>query len=39
MVYTFRNAILLAIIVSTFSLSGCGIRNDPVYPGHTIVKK
>ena len=37
MVKFLLNAILLAIIVSTFS--GCGIRNDPVYPGHMIVKK
>ena len=37
MVKFLTHAILLAIIVST--LGSCGIRNDPVYPGHTIVKK
>ena len=37
MVYTLRNAIFLAIIVST--LAACGIRNDPVYQGHVVVNK
>jgi predicted small lipoprotein YifL len=38
-VYYLRNAIFLAIIVSTFSLAGCGIRNDPVYtPPATVTK-
>jgi hypothetical protein len=37
MVYYLRNAIFLAIIVST--LSGCGIRNDPVYPAHSVATK